>query len=247
MPKFLSALLLLALAPSALGFTVLEYVDRKGKASLITMHGGWARGQSEKSDYTYVLADLEAPRVYFIDMGERTLTDATRVFFGGERLFFGLEKVGEGPEVAGRPTTEYIIRDTNDEICSQMFIWDRPVERDLQQLQDFFAAIRVNPAAIMPGLGILAQGLLSPCARAELDAVGALAEKGLPVMRINAWKETTFKVTEVRKEEGIKSCMLALPTHYSDTPAPAMALKILNRSLWGGRAKPSTPLTLECP
>lgn len=247
MQRFLALVLLLALAPNALAFTVLEYVDRKGKVSLITLQGGWARGQSEKSDYTYVLADLTAPRVYFVDMGERTLTDATRVFFGGERLFFGVEKVGAGPIVAGRPTTEYIIRDANDQLCSQIFLWDRPPERDLQQLQDFFAALRVNPREIMPVLGTLAQGLLSPCVRAELDAFGELARRGLPVMRINAWHETTFKVTAVRKDEGIKACMLALPQSYADTPAPALALKILNRALWGGRPKPPTPLTLECP
>jgi hypothetical protein len=247
MRKLLALLLLLTLAPGALAFTVLEYVDRNGKVSLITLQGGWARGQTEKSDYTYVLADLTAPRVYFVDMGERTLTDATRVFFGGERLFFNLEKVGAGPEVAGRPTTEYIIRDGNDALCSRIFIWDRPPERDLQQLQDFFAAMRVNPREIMPGLGALAQGLLSPCARAELDAFGALAQRGLPVMRINAWKETTFRVTEVRREDGIKACMLALPRSYADTPPPILALKILNRALWGGRPKPPTPLTLECP
>ncbi|MGC8731729.1 MAG: hypothetical protein ACP5OY_08435 [Halothiobacillaceae bacterium] len=247
MPRFLALVLLLALTPNALAFAVLEYVDRKGKVSLITLQGGWARGQSEKSDYTYVLADLTAPRVYFVDMGERTLTDATRVFFGGERLFFGLEKVGAGPEVAGRPTTEYIIRDGNDALCSRIFLWERPPERDLQQLQDFFAAVRVNPREIMPGLGALAQGLLSSCARAELDAIGELARRGLPVMRINAWRETTFRVTAVRREEGIRACMLALPQSYTDTPAPALALKILNRALWGGRPKPPTPLTLECP
>jgi hypothetical protein len=247
MRKLLALLLLLTLAPGALAFTVLEYVDRNGKVSLITLQGGWARGQTEKSDYTYVLADLTAPRVYFVDMGERTLTDATRVFFGGERLFFNLEKAGAGPEVAGRPTTEYIIRDGNDTLCSRIFIWDRPPERDLQQLQDFFAAMRVNPREIMPGLGALAQGLLSPCARAELDAFGALAQRGLPVMRINAWKETTFRVTEVRREDGIKACMLALPRSYADMPPPVLALKILNRALWGGRPKPPTPLTLECP
>ncbi|MDM7322277.1 MAG: hypothetical protein P3W87_003130, partial [Gammaproteobacteria bacterium] len=211
------------------------------------LQGGWARGQSEKSDYTYVLADLTAPRVYFVDMGERTLTDATRVFFGGERMFFGLEKAGAGPEVAGRPTTEYIIRDSNDAICSRIFLWERPPEHDLQQLQDFFAAVRVNPREIMPGLGALAQGLLSSCARAELDAIGELARRGLPVMRINAWRETTFRVTAVRQGDGIKACMLALPQSYADLPAPALALKILNRALWGRRPKPPTPLTLECP
>lgn len=247
MPRFLALVLLLALAPNALAFTVLEYVDRKGKVSLITLHNGWARGQSEKSDYTYVLADLEAPRVYFIDMGERTLTDATRVFFSGERLFFSLEKTGAGPEVAGRPTTEYIIRDINDQLCSHIFLWDRPPERELQQLQDFFAAVRVNPREIMPVLGTLAQGLLSSCVRAELDAFGELAQRGLPVMRINAWNETTFKVTAVRHNQNVKACMLALPQSYANTPAPALALKILDRALWGGRPKPPTPLTLECP
>lgn len=247
MRNILSLLLLLTLVPDALAFTVLEYVDRRDKVSLITIENGWARGQTEKSDYTYVLADLTAPRVYFVDMGERTLTDATRVFFGGERLFFNLEKVGTGPEVAGRPTTEYIIRDGNDTLCSRIFLWERPPERDLQQLQDFFAAIRVNPREIIPALGTLAQGLLSPCVRAELDAFGTLAQRGLPVMRINAWNETTFKVTALRKGEGIKPCMLAPPASYTNTPAPILALKILNRALWGGRPKPPTPLTLECP
>ncbi|TQV64913.1 MAG: hypothetical protein FNT29_03175 [Halothiobacillaceae bacterium] len=247
MQRLLTALLMLALAPSAFGFTVLEVADRKGKVTLITIHDGWARGQTQKSDYTYVLADLKTPGAYFIDMGERTVTDASKVFFGGERLYFDMSKVGAGPEVAGRPTTEYVIRDIYDNLCSRTFIWEQPPEPELQQLQGFFSQIRVHPRSIMPGLGILAQGLLSPCARAELDAFGLLAKKGLPAMRINAWGETTFRITEVRKADDTRPCMLALPRTYADSPAPILAMKILNRALWGGREKPPAPLTTECP
>lgn len=244
MQRWLALLLLLILAPNAFAFTVLELVDRKGKASLITIHDGWARAQNVKSNYTYVLADLAAPRIYWIDMGERTLTDATPVFFGGERLFFNLERAGPGPQVAGLPTTEYIIRDADDKLCSRIFVWEDLPEDDLRELQGFFAAVRVSPRDLLPGLGLLAEGLISPCTRAELDALGTLAKRGLPVMRINAWGETTFRVTELRRDEGIPACMLALPRHYAQRPLAMQAMRMLGGSR---RPKPPVPLTQGCP
>lgn len=234
-------------APAALAYTEVEMFDRKGKPTTVVIQDGWARGATYRSDYTYTLIDLRTPRLYLIDMGERTFSDVSDVFLKGKRIYYGLTHVGPGPEVAGRPTEEYRISDINDEHCAQIFLWPTPPEQDLRDMQNMFAQIRVFPEGLLPGLGALAQGLMSPCVRAELDALGELSRKGLIARRVNSHGTETLRIGVIRTEGRIEPCMMALPKHYQIESPPTLAIKLLKRRLFGGREKPPEPLTLRCP
>ncbi|MEW6764659.1 MAG: hypothetical protein AB1344_02570 [Pseudomonadota bacterium] len=247
MHRVVLALLLGLIAPSALAYTEVDMLDRKGKPTTIVIEDGWARGATYRSDYTYTLMDLRTPRLYLIDMGERTVSDVSDVFLKGKRIEYGLTRIGPGPEVAGRPTVEYKVSDIDDEDCARIFLWPTPPEQDLLELQNLFAQVRVFPEALLPFLGPLAQGLMSSCVRAELDALGELSRKGLIAMRVNYKGETTLRISEVRHEGSIPACMMKLPGHYQQESPPTLALKLLKRRLFGGREKPPEPLTLSCP
>lgn len=243
----LCAVLLGGMAPVAQAYTEVEMFDRKGKPTTIVIQDGWARGATYRSDYTYTLMDLRTPRLYLIDMGEQTVSDVSDVFLKGKRIYYGLKRIGPGPEVAGRPTTEYHVSDINDEHCAQIFLWPTPPEQDLRDLQKLLAQIQIYPEALLPGLGVLAQGLLSPCVRAEMDALGELSERGLIARRINNQGIETLRIGAIRTEGKIEPCMMAPPKHYTLESAPVLAMKLLKRRLFGGREKPPVPLTLSCP
>lgn len=222
-------------------------LDRKNQPTVLTIDQGWARGVSERSDYTYTLMDLMTPRLYLIDMGEKNITDVSDVFFKGRREDYILKSIGAGPEIAGRGSIEFQVFDPDDGFCSRIFVWPSPAEPELRQVQRMIARIQIHPEALLPLLGPAAKGLLPNCVRAEMDALHEISQHGLIAMRINNKGETTLRISKLRNSGTTEACMMRLPTQYETETPLGSARKTLARRLFGGRDKPAEPLYLKCP
>ena len=232
----------------ALAALQVELVDRNGQITTLTFQNGWMRGVSPRSDYIYTLMNLKMQRIYLIDMGDKTNTDVTPVFMNGTPHEFGLVALGSGSRVAGRDTKEYLI--TNDEgvHCAHIFLWEHELEGELVDLQNLLKRIKIDPESLLPVLGPLADGVIPKCVRAEMDALGPLSQKGLIAMRVNQKGITTLRIQGIKTiEQDIPVCMMNLPKHYQPETPPSLAMELIVRRLTGGRNKPATPLTNECP
>lgn len=243
-------LLLLASCVAIPSFAALhvELLDRQNQITTLTFQDGWMRGVSPKSDYIYTLVNLKKQRIYIIDMGDKTNTDVTPVFMNGSPHEFKLEALGAGPKVAGRDTQQYQISDDEGEACSRIFLWEQPLEEELVDLQGLLRQIKIDPESLLPVLGPLADGVIPKCVRAEMDALGKLSQKGLIAMRINQEDITTLRIQSVKPtEQEIPNCMMTPPKHYQPETPPSLAMELIVRRLTGGREKPPTPLTNNCP
>jgi hypothetical protein len=139
------------------------------------------------------------------------------------------------------------VYDDNGQLCSRLFVWSEPLEPELEALRGWLGRIRVDPKAVLPALGRLADGLLSPCARAEMDAMAELSRHGLLIKRINADDITAFTVTEVRTVAHLENCRMEAPARFENLPPPELVKRMLYRALFGGRPEPDPRLLERCP
>jgi len=115
-------------------------------------------------------------------------------------------------------------------------------------MQQFLSQLAINPAGVLPILGPLAAGLVSPCVRAELDAMPPLAKVGIPVMRINNKGKRAFIVTDIRERPPLKTCLTTLPEHYKSMTAGQAAMQTLKRTIFGNDSRKKNRVSLDdCP
>jgi len=248
MPRIILILLTLFVAKPSFAALLVELIDRHKEITTLTFQDGWMRGISPNSDYVYTLMNLQAKRIYIIDMGDKTNTEVSRVFMRGSPHPFEITELGAGPKVADRETKKYQITNQDGEKCASIYLWEGELEEELVLLKGLLEKIKIDPESLLPALGPLADGLMPECVRAEMDALGILSQKGLIAMRINQKGETTLKIQKIqRTQQSIPSCMMTPAKHYQPETPPSLAMEMIVRRLFGGRDKPAKPLTNACP
>jgi len=208
------------------------------------------RAENEKNNTQYLLIDPDEPSLWLIDMGRQQRVDGHSILFTGKAAPHSVLPKGPGHEVVGRPTIEYEIRDLNDNYCSKIYIMPLDGDEDerLLVIQQFLSQLAINPAGLLPILGPLAAGLISPCVRAELDAMPQLAKIGIPVMRINNKGKRAFIVTDIRERPPLKTCLTTLPEHYESLTAGQAAVQTLKRKIFGNDSRKTDHISLDdCP
>ena len=213
--------------------------DKQGR--VLVNSAGLSRIEVDKHNAHYLLFDPDQPGFWMVDMGKQHLTDAHDLMFTGSRGRYYLDELGPGEPIAGMPTRIFSIENHRGEHCAHYHIAaeEIPKEQNLAPLQALISQLALNPSRVVPALGPLAGGFISPCLRAELDALPQLATIGLPLKRINQDDEVAFVITEIATTTTINPCLLALPEHYEPKTPAEVALEALKDSLFR-RSKPDT-------
>jgi len=224
--------------------------DEEKQGRVFVNNAGLSRIEVDKHNAHYLLFDPIEPGFWMVDMGRKQLTDAHDLMFTGSRGRYYLQDHGPGEPIAGLPTRIFSIQNNRGEHCAYYHIADEdfPEQQNLAPLQSLISQIALNPSRVAPALGPLAGGFISPCLRAEIDALPELANKGLPLKRINQNDEVAFVITEITTTNEVQDCLLALPEHYEPRTPAQVAIQTLKDSLFR-RKKPDTDhITLQdCP
>ncbi|MGC9457769.1 MAG: hypothetical protein ACP5DC_09650 [Halothiobacillaceae bacterium] len=227
--------------PQPVDVLTVAFENAKGESGRLFLNGqGLSRLELDRHNAHYLLLDLAGPDGWMVDMGRQVVTNGQALLFSGDRVPLRVVDTGPGPERLGVPTRRVSVRDMDDRHCATYLIAETLAERDqrLRATGRFLARLAVSPREILPALGPLAAGLISSCVRAELDALPALVERGLPVQRANAEGKITFQVTML-EERTLEPCLLTLPKTYSRRTPAQVAVEAIRVRLFG-KDKPDT-------
>jgi len=229
----------------------ITFENAKGEAGrLYLRESGLSRLELDKHNAHYLLLDLNKPDVWMVDMGRQEVTHAHELLFTGSAIPYGLREQGDGPEIAGMATRVFEISDIRGNDCARYYVAPAAVEQDsrLALMGQFISQMAVNPGRTLPAIGPLAAGFISPCVRAELDALPELARHGTPVQRIKQDGEVAFRITAINPTATLPACRLALPEDYSSRTPAQVAVEALKNSLLRRKRPDTDHITLDdCP
>jgi len=225
-----SAIALACYSAGLFAATVIESKDTQGNIARITLESGKVRMDMPNNNAGYMLMLLEEDKRYSINHKQKMILDASQppsmpemqkmpAPAEAEKVQAELKSIGEGPQMAGYPTTHYQIL-ANGQVCSDEYISANTLQ--LPEIKNFIAK---QKKAEQPPHPFMPQ---NPCMKASFEVAEQIKAIGL-VMKSEVNGKVRQEIVSIQTNVQVAPEQFTLPQDYQTITVQEMMRKMMSQ------------------